>query len=171
MTKTIFTYSIFFSFLLLLSFPAQSQITCGSDAAQQLDFLIGDWELFSKDGEMIGQNKVKLVFGTCTLEEDFKGADGLKTHSTFSYDEKSKRWTQAWSDDFGNKLNFKGIFKNDKLTLKATSTDAKGKKVYHRIIYKKQANGTVSQVWQKSSNNKEWKTTYSGTYKRKKAVL
>ncbi|MFK7950291.1 MAG: DUF1579 family protein [Saprospiraceae bacterium] len=171
MTQIIFRNSIFFGLLLFFSYSAQSQVACDSDAAQQLDFLIGDWELFSKDGNMIGQNKVKLVFGTCTLEEDFKGADGLKTHSTFSYDVKNKRWTQAWSDDFGNKLNFKGTFKNDKLTLKANSTNANGKKVYQRIIYKKQANGGVSQVWQKSANNKEWKTTYSGTYKRKKAVL
>lgn len=171
MAQKIFTNSFLFSFLLLFNFSAHSQVACDTEAAQQLDFLIGDWELFSKDGEMIGQNKVKLVFGTCSLEENFKGADGLKTHSTFSYDEKNSRWTQAWSDDFGNKLNFKGTFKNDKLTLKANSTNAKGKKVYHRIVYKKQTNGTVSQIWQKSSNNKEWKTTYSGTYKRKKAVL
>ena len=170
MKNKIFKYLLGFSFLLLLSFPAESQTACSDDASQQLDFLIGDWELFNKSGDVIGENKVRLVFGTCTLEEDFKGKDGLKTHSIFSYDEKNKHWTQNWSDDFGNDLNFKGTFKNDKLTLKATSAKA-GKKVYHRIIYKKQANGTVSQVWQKSSNNKDWKTTYSGTYKRKKAVL
>lgn len=171
MTKTIFKYSVLFTFLLLFQFPAQSQIVCNTDAAQQLDFLIGDWELFSKDGDLIGENKIKLVFGTCTLEENFKGTDGLKAHSTFSYDEKNKRWLQVWSDDFGNELNFKGTFKNDKLTLKTSSTNANGEKIYHRIIYRKQTNGTVIQVWQKSSNNKEWKTTYSGTYKRKKAVL
>lgn len=171
MTKTIFKYSILASFLLLLSFSAQSQTACDSDASQQLDFLIGDWELFSKDGEMIGENSIKLIFGTCTMEENFKGADGLKTHSTFSYDSDSKRWKQNWSDDFGNTLNFSGTFKSNKLSLKATSTNGKGKKVYHRIIYKKQSNGSVSQIWQKSSNQKEWKTTYSGTYKRKKAVL
>lgn len=171
MTNTIFKHLIFFSFLLLLSFPAQSQTSCDTDASQQLDFLIGDWELYSKDGAMIGENSIKLVFGTCTIEENFKGADGLKTHSIFSYDSEVKRWSQVWTDDFGNTLNFKGNFKNSKLTLKATSTNGKGKKVYHRIVYYKKANGAVGQLWQKSANQKEWKTTYSGTYKRKKAVL
>lgn len=167
----IFKHTLTFCFLLVLTLPAKSQLTCGSEDSQQLDFLIGDWELFNKNGEVIGENSIKLVFGTCTIEENYKGNDGLKSHSVFNYDHINKRWSQAWSDDFGNSLNYSGTFKNNKLTLKATSLNAANEQVYHRVIYAKQTNGTVSQTWQKSTNNKEWTTTYSGTYKRKKAVL
>lgn len=171
MTNSITKFTIFSSLALLISFPIQAQVTCSSDAAQQLDFMLGDWEFLSKDGDIVGVNSIKLVPGTCTIEENFKSVDGLKTHAVMSYDEERNRWTQVWTDDFGNTLHFTGTFQGNKLTMKAVSTGANGKKVYHQMTYYKKANGTVGQKWQKSTNKKDWKTVFSGVYKKKKAVL
>jgi len=170
MKKTILQQLIPFGILLFLGISVYGQITSHSDASKQLDFLIGDWELFSSDNEMIGVNTIQLVFGTYTLEANFENVNGLRTQSTFSYDNNQQLWIKTWSDDFGNQLTFKGVFRSNKLVMNATSTN-QGIKTFHRIIYKKQNDGTVAKIWQKSINNKEWKTTYSGVYKRKKAVL
>lgn len=171
MLKTITKFSILSSFVLLLAFPVQSQTTCSSDAAQQLDFMLGDWDFFSKNGDVIGENSIKLIPGTCTIEEKFKSVDGLKSHSLMNYNEQTKRWSQVWSDDFGNRLYFTGTFQGNKLVMKATSTNAKGKKVHHKMTYYKKSNGIVGQTWVKSENQKEWSTVFSGTHKKKKAVL
>jgi hypothetical protein len=55
--------------------------------------------------------------------------------------------------------------------MKATSINAQGKKVHHLITYSKNTDGTIDQVWQKSTNQKDWETIFNGTYKRQKAVL
>jgi hypothetical protein len=171
MKKTIQKKLIPFGVLLFLGISTFGQIASLSTSNRQLDFLIGDWELCSPSNEAIGEVKVQLVFGTHTLEENFKGENGLKAQSNFNFDANRQLWVKTWSDDFGNELTFKGAFVNNKLVLNATSTNSHGKKTFHRIIYKKQLDGTVVKVWQKSSNNKTWTTTYSGVYKRKKAVL
>lgn len=160
-----------FSFLLLLNLNGQAQTACNSNGSSQLDFLIGDWDFFSKNGELLGENAVRLVFGTCTLEENYESIDGFKTRSVMSFNQATQSWSNTWTDDFGTTLHFNGKFQNNKLLMKATSVNAQGKKTYHRLTYSKNANGTISQIWQKSTNQKDWETVFNGTYKRQKAVL
>ena len=171
MKKTIQRKLIPFGLLLFLGVSTFGQIASLSNSNRQLDFLIGDWELFSPNNKAVGEIKVQLALGTQVLEESFKGENGLKAKSNFYFDTNKQLWINSWSDDFGNELTFKGIFVNNKLVLNATSTNSHGKKTFHRIIYKKQLDGTVVKISQKSNNNKAWTTTYSGVYKRKKAVL
>lgn len=164
-------FAMLFSFLLSLTFQSQAQTVCSSNGSSQLDFMLGNWDFFSKKGEFLGENNIQLVLGTCTLEEIYESIDGFKTRSVMSYDEVTKSWSNIWTDDFGTTLHFKGKFQNNKLLMKATSLNAQGKKTYHRLTYSKNANGTISQIWQKSTNLKEWETIFNGTYKRQKAVL
>ncbi len=171
MKHSIIKISVLLTVLLIGSYSAQSQITCNSNEAKQLDFMLGNWEFFSKDGTLLGQNSIELVFGTCMIEENYESVDGLKTHSITSYDAENHRWTQIWTDEFGSTVNFSGTFKNNILALRATAVNSKGKKTYHRLTYSKKTNGTMSQIWQKSTNQKEWTTIFEGTLKQKKAVL
>jgi len=160
-----------FSLSLLLGFNIQAQTACTNDGARQLDFMLGDWDFFSKEGELLGENNIRLVFGTYMIEENYEGSDGLKTRSVMSYDVENKNWSQIWTDDFGTTLHFYGKFENNKLSMKAVSINTNGKKTYHRLTYSKSANGSVSQVWQKSTNKKDWNMIFRGTFKRQKAVL
>jgi hypothetical protein len=159
-----------FSLSLLLNLHTQAQ-TCSNDGSNQLDFMLGDWDFFSKDGTLLGENSIRLVFGTCTIEENYESTDGFKTRGVLNFDSKTQNWSQIWSDDFGTTLHFNGKFQNNKLMMKAISINPQGKKTYHRLTYAKNANGTMSQIWQKSTNQKEWETIFNGTYKRQKAVL
>ena len=72
-------------FVAFSSVSAFAQLSCANDD-KQLDFLIGDWELFSNDGALIGENSIELIGGTCTFEESYKGFDGFNTQSIFKYD-------------------------------------------------------------------------------------
>jgi hypothetical protein len=164
-------FTILFSFLLSLNFQSQAQTACNHDGSRQLDFMIGDWDFFAKNGELLGENKIQLVLGTCTLEEAYESTDGFKTRSVMSFDENTKIWSNIWTDDFGTTLHFSGKFQDNKLLMKATSINAQGKKTYHRLTYSQNANGTISHIWQKSTNQKDWETIFNGTYKRQKAVL
>jgi hypothetical protein len=159
-----------FSLSLLLNFNTQAQ-TSSNNSVNQLDFMLGDWDFFSKNGELLGENNIRLIFGTRTIEENYESKDGFKTQSLLSFDDKTQSWSQIWTDDFGSTLHFNGKFQNNKLILKATSINPQGKKTYHRLTYAKNTNGTIGQIWQKSSNQKEWETIFNGTYKRQKAVL
>ncbi len=161
-------------FILLLvalsSVSAFAQLSCANDD-KQLDFLIGDWELFSKDGALIGENSIQLIGGTCTFEESYKGFDGFNTQSIFSYDANNNKWLQDWSDDFGTNLQFEGRLSKGKLTLNATSIDGNGKKTHHQVVYQKTSSGSLKHTWKQSNDLKDWEITLSGTYKRKKAML
>jgi hypothetical protein len=159
-----------FSLSLLLNLNIQAQ-TCSNDGSNQLDFMLGDWDFFSKDGTLLGENNIRLVFGTCTVEENYESTDGFKTRSVMNFDSKTESWSQIWSDDFVTTLHFNGKFQNNKLMMKAISINPQGKKTYHRLTYSKNANGTMSQIWQKSMNQKDWETIFNGTHKRQKAVL
>ena len=115
-------------FIALSSVSAFAQLSSTADD-KQLDFLIGEWELFSNEGILIGENAIELIGGTHTFEESFKGFDGFNTQSTFKYDTNKNKWLQDWSDDFGTNLQFEGKLSNNKLTLNATSIDGNGNKI------------------------------------------
>ena len=157
-------------FVAFSSVSAFAQLSCANDD-KQLDFLIGDWELFSNDGALIGENSIELIGGTCTFEESYKGFDGFNTQSIFKYDATNNKWLQDWSDDFGTNLKFEGQLTNGKLTLNATSIDGNGQKTHHQVVYQKTSSGSLKHTWKQSNNLKDWNTTLSGTYKRKKAML
>jgi hypothetical protein len=157
-------------FVALYSVSAFAQLSSTTDD-KQLDFLIGDWELFSNEGFLIGENKIELIGGTRTFEESYKGFDGFNTQSIFKYDVDNNRWLQDWSDEFGTSLQFEGKISNGKLTLNATSIDGKGNKTHHQVVYQKTSSGSLKHTWKQSNNLKNWETTLSGTYKRKKAML
>jgi hypothetical protein len=147
----------------------EAQTLC--NVTQDLNFMIGEWDFFSTDGQFVGETTTRLVGGTCTIEEHFEDTNGLETHSVFRYDGVSGQWSQIWTDNFGTTLHFTGRFHNGQLEMKATSINNKNQKVYHRITYSKKKDGTYSQVWQTSTNQKEWKTIFSGKNKSKRMVL
>lgn len=165
-TKLLLILTLIFS---TLSMTAQS--TCSTPENKQLDFLIGDWEFYTPSGKLSGTSHIKWTAGTCSIEENWEGADGLNSHSILSYDVHDKVWSQVWTDEFGNTLYFSGQVKNGRLFLKATSQNNQGKPLYHRLTYYKKKNGIVGQSWKTSVNKKKWETVFDGVLKKKKPCL
>jgi hypothetical protein len=157
-------------FVALSSVSAFAQLSTANDD-NPLDFLIGDWELFSNDGALIGENSIQLIGGTHSFEETYKGFDGFNTQSIFKYDAANNKWLQDWSDGFGTNLQFEGNLLNGKLTLNATSINGQGQKTHHQVVYQKTSSGSLKHTGKQSNDLKAWETTLSGTFKRKKAML
>lgn len=82
------------------------------------------------------------------------------------YDRATKTWSQAWIDQGGNALHLKGGLKNGRMILQSDpqATAASGMAV-QRITWSKEADRSVRQLWESSSDNcKTWTVAFDGRY-------
>ena len=155
--------------------PAQAQMTkpCSSTEAKQFDFWLGDWNAkwTAKDGtEKSGSNHVINLFDGCVIEENFDGESGtgLKGKSFSVYDSHEKTWKQTWVDNYGEYLDFKGSFENDKMTLSRKTLSKEGKPIQQRMVYYNISKNNFDWNWEISKDNgKTWKLKWKIHYTRK----
>jgi hypothetical protein len=140
---------------------------CSSAEARQFDFWLGEWEVHA-GGKLAGKNKISSASGGCALLEEYEGASGYQGKSLNFYDTSTGKWQQVWVGSAGDILFLAGEYKDGKMMLQGESMQG-GKKVMDRITWHNNtAEGTVRQVWEKSSDEgKTWKTVFDGLYKKK----
>jgi hypothetical protein len=77
-------------------------------AARQFDFWLGDWEVFTPQGDRAGHNRITLTDFGCVLQEEWTGRLGGTGRSLNFYDAGSGQWNQIWVDSSGNILRYEG---------------------------------------------------------------
>lgn len=147
---------------------------CSTPEYRQFDFWLGDWEVFNKDGQKVGENLITLEQGKCVLHEHWTGAHasgGGGTGESFSmYDNKRGAWHQTWVAATGNLLLLDGGLEGDRMVMSGTQPLPDGKTVQNRITWIPQEDGSVHQVWEQSFDGGEtWKTGFLGIYRKKAA--
>ncbi|MGH7495843.1 MAG: hypothetical protein ACREOO_26085 [bacterium] len=88
--------------LFFLSFAflahAQSDITpCNDEPGDhKLDFWLGEWAVFTKDGNQAGENRIEKVLKGCAIIENWRAIDGSEGKSWFYFDTHARKWKQVW---------------------------------------------------------------------------
>jgi hypothetical protein len=137
---------------------------------RQLDFWVGEWEVFGPKGKTVGASSVQLILGDCVVFENWTGAGGYTGKSFNLYDARTRKWKQTWVDDRGGMLEFTGEFKDGAMRYTGESFAQDGKPVMDRLTFFPLAEGRVRQLWEQSSDKgKTWSTVFDGTYVRKRS--
>lgn len=150
--------------------PVPMSSACSGEKYRQFDFWLGEWDLVGGDGKKTADDRVVMVLGGCGVQENWTGTKGGQGLSFSAYDPATRRWHQTLMDDGGAVLNLEGEFADGKMILVGTrpSQKDKGVTITHRIAWTPQANHSVKQIWENSTNGgRTWRLVSEGTYVKK----
>jgi len=157
--------------LLATGLAAQTTATAPVEP-HQLDFWVGDWEVFDATGPKDGDNRIEKMLGGFALQENWSGVEGHAGKSWFYFYRPEKRWKQVWVTDVGGvkekaqvpdgpagSVRFRG-----EIPLKD------GGKLLDQTTLTPLPDGRVRQVIEQSRDHgATWQTVYDAYYVRKAA--
>jgi hypothetical protein len=150
--------------------PSLAQAACADLAFKQFDFWLGDWNVASADGKLVGRDKVEKAYGGCVLQEHWTSVDGGTGGSLSVYDATRKLWHQTWVDSTGTLVVLEGGLKDGAMVMKGEMTGSDGKRQQDRMSWTPfQAGGAgkIRQLWETSGDNgKTWTVIFDVTYTR-----
>jgi len=140
---------------------------------RQFDFWLGEWDVTTPDGKPAGHSRIEAVAGGAALLENWSGdppTPGESGKSLNVYNAAKKQWQQFWVDNGGGVLELAGGLVEHRMVL-AGEHDAKGKHYSERITWTPNADGSVRQLWEQSTDGgKTWQTAFEGLYRRKNSA-
>lgn len=154
---------------------------CKIAHAQDFDFWIGRWEVRTPDGKLAGYNHIHPILDGCTLQEDYRTANGAYMGRSLNrYDPASRTWHQVWVDNGGLWLSLEGGLKEGAMVMRGSymqRRDAKGqvlaqpRSTLQEIRWDQLADKRVRQTWRSSvDEGQTWTTLFEGYYTRVKAI-
>lgn len=166
--KVVIALSIFL--LSISNIGAQNgDCKCCSENNSEFDFWLGSWEVFNRDGKLVGYNKIEKVQGGCVVKENWRASNGSYTAiSNNFYNIKTEEWEQIWLDNQGGNLYLKGHRIGNKMILKSdVLKNQKGEEYYNKITWTHNEEGTVRQLWEVVTNKTNVEIAFDGLYKKK----
>jgi len=173
-------------FILFISFSSfQSSFTqslprkspCLTDPVyRQLDFWIGEWDVYNLKGKKSGDSKISLILDSCVILEEWTSMtlpNGFvyKGKSINTYDAAAKQWQQSWTDNVGGNTHYlKGKFEENKMVFETDPYQYTEDTIaIMRLTFFNLGPDKVRQFAQMSKDNgKNWATQYDLEYRRKK---
>jgi hypothetical protein len=154
--------------LLTVGAPAASQSPprCDDPKYRQLDFWVGDWNVTS-GGKQAGTNLVTQEESGCLVHEHWTGAGGGTGQSFNFYDRSDGQWHQVWVSSNGTTLFLSGRYADGRLVYGGVAPGPQRAPQQQRLTFFHNADGTVRQLWESSSDGKQWQTVFDGLYERK----
>ncbi|MCU1284039.1 MAG: hypothetical protein JWO13_389 [Acidobacteriales bacterium] len=139
------------------SSPQTSPSSCSSPEFHQLDFWIGEWDVFEMGATAQSANvRVSAVAEGCGLREEYEEETGLKGESLSSYDPSSRTWQQTWVNSRGQLLVIKGGLQAGKMVLRGTYRPS-GIETRVRGIWEPIAGGVRESGFISTDGGKHWK--------------
>jgi hypothetical protein len=136
------------------------QSPCASPKAHEFDFWIGKWTVF-KNGtnNVVGYNNIVPVAGGCGIQENWVDASGKSIGTSLNkFDPNKGKWQQFWIDNSGQTLELMGDYAGAKMIMNNPT---------NRITWFNNADGTVRQLWEQTSDNGvSWTVALDGLYKK-----
>jgi hypothetical protein len=138
---------------------------CQAPEYRQFDFWVGDWDVQSPDGQLIGHNRVTLEQDGCLIIEHWAGASGGQTGTSFNYyDVRDKKWHQLYLDNSGNAGAFPAMAGNLLENRMVLVSDDKQSPVFRWTWYVLEP-GKVRQMAEASRDGqKTWKLGWDSVY-------
>jgi hypothetical protein len=139
---------------------------CDTPEFRQFDFWVGDWVVVN-GGQELGRNRITLEEDGCVVHEHWTGAGGGTGQSFNFYDRRDGRWHQVWVSSWGGALNLSGALTDGAMRYTGLTRRPDGGTMEHRLSFTPNADGTVRQLWETSTDGgKTWSTAFDGTYRK-----
>lgn len=155
--------------LLLMTFSASAQTPPPvlPPESRQFDFWVGEWDVTNPAGKMAGQSKIELIAGGAGVLENWTGAGGYTGRSLNAWNATQKEWQQYWVGSDGGVLQLVGGIVEGRMVLSA-EREVRGQRRLERITWTPNADGTVRQHWEQSTDGgKTWTTAFDGLYRKR----
>ncbi|GAB5526010.1 MAG: hypothetical protein Roseis2KO_38820 [Roseivirga sp.] len=153
---------------------AQKWPSCPDDEVlAQLDFWIGEWNVYNSRNIKVGTNKISRILKSCAIQEEWTDSHNGKGISIFFKNPNTGKLKQLWLTEmahnpggtkekdaieveFGKSIRFQGSYPKQ------------GKQVLDRTTLTRLSYDKVKQTIEISyDEGKTWKITFIGIYKRK----
>ena len=138
-----------------------------TDVLRHMDFWVGDWEVKSASGQLLGTNKIsKQENGNLIFEEWTSAGTGNNTGKSINYwDRDEQKWKQVWVSSGGGVLHMAGNFTDGAMRFVGRNMYKGGKTVDHRTTLTPLSDGRVRQYIEESSDGgKTWAVGFDGYY-------
>jgi hypothetical protein len=146
---------------------AQPRPDCSAPEHRQFDFWIGVWDV-TAGGKPAGINRIESIMKGCAIAEHWTSARGGHGTSLNFYDRATKTWSQAWIDEGGNALHLTGTFAAGRMILSSQPRRTDTGIDVQRITWTKNADATLRQLWESSTDGgKTWTVAFDGLYRKR----
>lgn len=147
--------------------PAGQRAPCATDKHRAFDFWLGTWDVIGPRG-VAGRNVITAANNGCTVHESYSTPRGYTGQSINAYDATRDRWHQTWSDNSGLLLRLEGNSpRPGVMVLEGARLDGQGREIRDRITWTANADGSVRQHWENSTDGGvSWTTSFDGRYVR-----
>ena len=137
---------------------------------RQLDFWVGQWDVFDAHGNQVAADNVDLILKGCVISESWTDALGAEGKSLSRYNAPMKQWEQYWVDEGPTRMFFTGHFEHGEMRFQTEGFTNSGEPVKRRLTFSEAGNGSVRQLAEISKDNgANYKVEYDLTYKKRKA--
>lgn len=151
-----------------ISEAQQNNSPCSHPKFHEFDFWIGTWNVYKHGTDtLVGTNTIMAVAGDCAIQENWKNVNGSNIGTSLNkYAYAIGKWQQFWVDNSGLTLLLEGNMEGNNMVLKNEKM-VKGQLNINRITWFNNADGTVRQLWESSTDGGiTFSVAFDGLYKR-----
>ncbi len=131
----------------------------------QFDFWVGEWDVFTPQGQQAGHSLVEKIINGCSLFEQWSSQYGYDGKSINYYDPATKKWHQTWVNGTGGIIRYEGTFTDGAMRMHGESVDPDGTTELSRMTLSPMEGGRVHQYIERSTDNgKTWSVYFDGIY-------
>jgi len=148
--------------------PTPRPSPCASEQYTALDFWVGDWNVYQTGSDtQVATSRIEKVSNGCAIRESWMPLRGPGGTSLSSYDAQTGLWNQLWIGAQPGIVFFEGGPVEGSMVLTGYwGQDAEGKPSLVRMTYSQNADGSVRQYGQASSDHGlSWTDSFDLTYR------
>jgi hypothetical protein len=149
--------------------PAPNPCTSNADR-HRFDFWVGEWQVTTPDGNVVGSSSVQSMAGGCGLLENWTASNGTTGQSLNAFNPVAKQWQQYWVGQGGAVTEYRESEWHDgSLSLVARRPAAPGQPL-QRLTFTPVNDSTVRQHGELSKDGgSTWTTAYDLYYHRRRS--
>jgi hypothetical protein len=143
---------------------------CARAEYHQFDFFIGDWDAYDVGSQKVkAHNVITRMLGGCAVREVYSRPDGYIGESFSVYDSVRAVWHQSWVTNRGEVLLLDGGVRNGDMVLSGPTPGLNGMRATIRGIWHAQANGSVRETAEQSSDGgTTWTPVFDLEFRRRR---
>ena len=151
--------------------PPAPPPACTGPEHRQFDFWVGEWTVTpTGKANVVASSLIEKLYGGCAVRENWMPLKGTAGGSLNNYYD--GQWRQTWVDAANSRVDFTGGLVDGKMVMTGEwkGVLGPGKDALIRMTYSKNADGTVRQHGEQSTDGgKSWSTNFDFTYHHKAA--
>ncbi len=135
---------------------------------RQLDFWIGEWDVFNPSGTKVGTNTITKELGGAMLLERWTNAFGNQGASINFFDPGTGKFRQQWVAQAGYNTSYEGEVVNGAMVMEGINAARNGTVTRNRMTFTPNPDGSVTQFIETFVDSTGvWTPSFRGTYKRR----